>query len=113
MKGQKRTTPPQDEIESPRKKAKVVDRYPPMDVSRITDDATFKRYMSTLNTELDKPKPKKEIILELMRNTFSHRREFILDEASNVAEILEKYPALRLPDVVGWTLIYIHSCTLI
>lgn len=81
------------------KKSKRVDRYPPTDMSISTDDATFERHLSALNKELEKPRPNKEVILELMKNTFSHCRESILDNAL-VADILKKYPALRKPDVV-------------
>ena len=42
-------------------------------------------------------------LLELMKLTYNHRREFVLTAASSVEEILTKFPALHQPDVVSHT----------
>lgn len=53
-----------------------------------------------MKKELEKPKKSKSVILQLIEQEFPSRREFVLQEAESVAEILERYPALFWPDVV-------------
>jgi hypothetical protein len=61
--------------------------------------------MKALKDEMGRDKPRSCILQELMEVTFCHRREFVLEYATSVDEILLTYPALRQPDVVS-TLIF-------
>ena len=81
------------------KQVKLEDRYPPLSLSDIPNEATNQRNMGALEKELMKSKPSKSVLLELMEQTFCHRRHFVLHEAQCVQEILDKYPALSRPDV--------------
>ena len=75
-------------------------RYPTLD-AQASDEVTYERHLLTLKKELEKPKPKQDVVLELMQVTFPHRRRYILDEAASVRDILHKFPALKMPDVVS------------
>ena len=88
---------------SEKKRAKITDRYPPLALSDVSDEATNSRNREALNKELSKKNPIKSTILELMELTYGCRREYIVNEARSVHEILEKYPALSRPDVVSVT----------
>ena len=112
-KGEKRKQREEDGDGSspPRKRKKLLDRYPPLNPSEISDESTQERHMKALDQELKKEKPWVSALLELMELTFSHRREFVLTAASSVEEILSKYPALRKPDVVQYTPVIPCICT--
>ena len=85
-----------------KKRPKILDRYPPVNPSDITDEGTHERHMKALQNEVDKKERQRIcVVMELMELTFCHRREFVLNHASSVVEILGKYPALRQPDVVS------------
>ena len=47
-----------------------------------------------MNAELAESKPRDTVLLPLMKSTYHNRRNFILNEATSVASILSKYPAL-------------------
>ena len=101
-KGEKRKHTDQEEASSSvpsRKRPKILERYPPLNASSI-DEGTVERHRKALDLELQKERPRMNVILELMELTFSHRREYVLNEASSVEEIVEKYPAFGKPDVV-------------
>ena len=87
-----------------KKRAKITDRYPPLALSDVSDEATNSRNKEALDKELSKKKPIKFTILELMELTYGCRRDYVVNEARSVHEILEKYPALSRPDIVSVTL---------
>ena len=51
--------------------------------------------------ELMKDKPRKDVILPLVKDTFTYRCNFIMYDAKSVAEVLEKCPALKLTYAVS------------
>lgn len=53
-----------------------------------------------LEKEMAKDKPRKEVVLSLMKNTFYSRRQYILCNEDPVTSKLERYSALRMPPVV-------------
>ena len=86
--------------QSTRKKRKGLDRYPP--VTHLSDEATYHRNAAALDKELEKVKPRKEILLELMRVTFPQRRQQILsDDYGSVQEVMVNYPAFSYPEIVS------------
>ena len=84
-----------------KKRPKIFDRYPPLNPAEITDESTHERHMKALKAELNRDHQRICSVLELMELTFCHRREFVLNYATSVEEILTTYPALRQPDVVS------------
>lgn len=54
-----------------------------------------------IKVELAKAKPRDSVLLPLMRSTYGERRMFILNEATSVQSILEKYCALSRPAIVS------------
>ena len=85
----------------PKKKYKVSSLYPPLDHSQAADDITFERHYSAMENELSKDKPRKEVVANLMRQTFIQRRDFVLNDAESVSQILGRYSGLKLPDIVS------------
>ena len=57
--------------------------------------------MKALKDELKIDKPRTCVLQELMELTFCHRREFVLNYATSVDEILMTYPSLHQPDIVS------------
>ena len=96
-----------DEDAPPKKKSKSANQYPPIDPLGASDETTYERHMIALDNELKKDKPRKDIVAELMRGTFVQRREFVLNSATSVADILKKYGGLTMADVVC---IYPYIC---
>ena len=89
-----------DSTESPKKKKRSLDRYQP--IIHLSDEATYHRNAAALEKELEKAKPRKEVLLELMKATFPQRRQQVLsDEGLPVQEMLENYPAFSYPDIVS------------
>ena len=79
----------------------VLTRYPPMkDLGE--DDIAVKRNTELLSKELERDKPRKEIVLALARQTYSPRRARILSAPKEItsAALLQEYKELRKPYVV-------------
>ena len=53
------------------------------------------------NKRKKKTKPRDQLLLPLMKSTFTIRRDYVQNEANSVKDILEKYPALNRPAVVN------------
>lgn len=71
-------------------------RYPPLvqaDEDTVAEEA--------LKLEVQKERPRKEIIVPLMKKTFPSRRHYILTCAKSVHEILEMHKELKLPFAVS------------
>ena len=66
-------------------------RYPPVEETEIDTTSA-----EALKCELTKERPRKELVLTLMKKTFPSRRTFILQDAKSVTEILLKHPELKL-----------------
>ena len=77
-------------------------RYPPVKDTG-DDDITVQHNMQLINKEVQKDRPRKEIILSLARQTYSTRRQRILsgsDELS-VAVLLQEYCFLKKTYIVS------------
>ena len=65
------------------------------------DPRSVEEHNKGLKEEMKKSKPRDNLLLPLMKKTFSSRRIYIQSEASTVAEILEQYPAMVRPAIVS------------
>ena len=76
-------------------------RYPPRQHT-ISDDETIEKHKVAMRIEMLKRKPREIVILPLMKQTYSARRDYVISpDRVSVEEILEEYPALRLPSSVS------------
>jgi len=57
--------------------------------------------IDALNIELEKPKPRKDVVLSLMKSTYYPRRTFILNDPGTVSNKVTKYSAFMMPSVVS------------
>ena len=74
----------------------LVKRYPPRQHNLI-DENTLKQHQKLMNAEMMKKKPREVILLPLLLQTYSSRRDFIVSsDRTSVREILDEYPGLRL-----------------
>lgn len=74
-------------------------RYPPLTHSDDNVDASDS--IDALNIELEKPKPRKDVVLSLMKSTYYPRRTFILNDPGTVSNKVTKYSAFMMPSVVS------------
>jgi hypothetical protein len=95
----KRRQSGEDNAACPPKKSKNHTMYPALDEPE-SDEITYERHMTAMNQEMSKEKPRKEVVTELLTQTFVQRRNFVLNEAQTTMEILEKYPGLKISDMV-------------
>ena len=67
------------------------------------DDIATYRNREELKKELQRERPRKEIILSLARQTYPSRRESVLSEADDVcvSSLLSDFPEFRKPYVVS------------
>ena len=101
--------PPSNGDETPRKRGRpkvstTMGRYPAlesMDVGEYDDNASTERNRNALSKELERPKPRKEVVLSLLRQTYRPRRDEVLSDSEDVASILSRHPALSLPYAVS------------
>ncbi len=106
-KGRKRKASDDDSLPKrgrPKKLCALSLRYPV-----ITSDGKDKDVDSeqALEKEIGKDKPRKEVVMSLMKNTFYFRRQYILHSEESVITKLGKHSALRIPYVVS----LFHMCT--
>ena len=67
------------------------------------DETSFIRHNSMIRSEVSKKEKKnKSVINELVKVSYGMRRRDILENASHVNVILDKYPFLREPDYVSF-----------
>ena len=80
--------------------SQVLTRYPPMKDTG-DDDITIDRNKQLLAKELQKERPRKEVVLSLARQTYSDRRATILSESDvTLCSLLEQFNELKKPYVV-------------
>ena len=86
-------------------------RYPPLNEDSLPDDTTYSRHIAALEKELESKKPMVEALQQLMELTFVTRRKFVMEDASSAQQIIEKFPALKMPDIVS-TCVHarVHVC---
>ena len=84
------------------KMSSVLTRYPPLK-DDINDDISIERHFNQLKKELDKERPKKEVVLSLARQTCHSRRAAILSESTDVTatSLLEQFKELNKAYVVS------------
>lgn len=76
------------------------ERYPALTTTEVDIEEEKSSYDS-LCAEMKTSRPRRDIFLPLMKNTFAMRRHYILHSASSVKHILQEYPALKQPIVVS------------
>ena len=57
-------------------------------------------HVEAISKEMEKEKPRKDILLPLMKSTFYFRRKYILESEDSVFVKLEKFPGLKMPSLV-------------
>ena len=78
----------------------VLARYPPMKDTG-DDDIAVQRNNQLLIKELQKDRPRKEVVCSLARQTYSTRRQNILSsEEATVAHLTQEFPFLKKPYIV-------------
>ena len=89
------------------KDAPLMQRYPPLP---CVDDEIHEneKEEQALKKELQKEKPRKEVIIQLMRATFQCRRCYILTKSSSetVLHVSSNFKALTIPYVVSMTCLF-------
>ena len=84
-------------------------RYPVRILDSVSDDPrSVAEYTKALVEEI-KAKPRDAVLGPLMKSTFQDTRVFIQNDATTVTEILQVYPPLTRPVMVGLFFICIHS----
>ena len=80
----------------------MLSRYPPNNLEDDIDEVALHRNEQALSKEIEET-PRKDVVLPLMKHTFSSCREYILSESSDLTleELLQKYPALAFPFAVS------------
>lgn len=76
--------------------SQVLARYPPLRDTR-DDDVTITRNKNLIEKELGKERPRKEVLLSLVRQTYSSRRQQILTESeeTTATALLQEFPVLK------------------
>ena len=80
------------------KKVINLSRYPAIRKDADSDDSS--QQYDAIAKELEKPNPRKEILLPLMKATFYSRRKYVLESNDSVFNKLSKFPGLKLPSLV-------------
>ena len=70
-------------------------RYP--SIRPQEDESAQQQHLPAISKE----KPRKEILLPLMKSTFYARRQYILNSSNSVLSKLEKFPALKMLPLVS------------
>ena len=83
-----------------RKGQNLLLRYPMTNQPECEDTESLEQHRQAISKELEKAKPRDSVLLPLLRSTYGERRMFILNEASCVKGILERFPSMRRPSVV-------------
>ena len=63
--------------------------------------------MKALQKELEKEKPRKDVVLPLLKETFPERRHFVLSTQVSVVELTERYKSFLLPYAVSMNSNYV------
>ena len=90
------SAPPAKRGRPPKANNPVLQRYPPLEISSDDSGAA-----EALSKELEKDKPRRDVVLRCAKDTFTERRQYILTTETSVADIIARYKALSLPYVVS------------
>lgn len=79
----------------------LLNRYPPLPEGD-NDDASTQRNVNALKKEMERERPRKDVVLSLLTQTFAARREEIVSDGSDitVTSIISVHKALTLPYAV-------------
>lgn len=83
----------------PKSIVSLASRYPSIQ-QHGNDPVQQQQHKEAILKEMEKDKPRKDIILPLMKSTFYTRRQHILENEASVLVKLEKFPALKMPPLV-------------
>ena len=76
----------------------ILKRYPPLRMTEEIDEND----VQALQVELAKDKPRKDVVLPLIKNTFAERRQYVLSTQVSIADVTERYKSFLLPYAVGY-----------
>ncbi len=76
-------------------KDQLLRRYKFHNSDVIEDPASVTKHIAAIEEEMKKSKPRKSLILPLMKKTFCDRWEFVQHDAISVKDVIEKFPALK------------------
>lgn len=76
----------------------ILKRYPPLRMTEEVDEND----VQALQVELAKDKPRKDVVLPLIKNTFAERRQYVLSTQVSIADVTERYKSFLLPYAVGY-----------
>ncbi len=86
---------------SPPRKSTLLKRYPAR-VHTAPDKATLEQHISAMKAEMSKKKPRDVVFLPLLSDTYASRRDFVTSpDRTSINNILDEYPALKLPSAVS------------
>ncbi len=111
-KGRKRKQEGNSDVDTPKRRGRpkklmcLEYRYPNVSPPRDEEEDQIK--IKCLVTEMEKTHPKRDTVLQLMKATFSLRRQYILQSGDSVHCKIKKYPGLKMPVVVS---IYFSTCS--
>ena len=91
----------------PKQVTNLVSRYPPLQ-HHGNDPSQQQQTSQAILKEMEKEKPRKDILLPLLRSTFCVRRQYILESNESVIAKLEKFPALKMPPLVGFNNVWFY-----
>ena len=77
----------------------------PISSYEVGDCATVEKHSKAISDELSKAKPRDTLLLPLLKTTFGVRRMYVMNEATCVTDVLNKYPALSRTAAVMYYLI--------
>ena len=98
--GQKRSSEQSSAVNHGRPKHEdhILARYPPMQY--VADDVDEDK-LKALQVELERVKPRRDIIVLLYKDTFTERRQFVLSaQVISVDDLIKRYKGFTLPYVV-------------
>ena len=67
----------------------------------VCDDVSYERNLTRMYKELEKTKPNKDALVDLMHQTFPNRRKWIISEEHPVSLVCKKFPLLKSPGHVS------------
>ena len=84
----------------PKRIINLATRYPSIQLC-AQGDHLDQQHIQAISKEMENDKPRKEILLPLLKSTFYVRRQYILENDDSVLTLLEKYPSLKMPSLVS------------
>lgn len=93
-------------------KNNLLRRYPAAEKDdTLVDEETLEIHLKAIEDEMKKAKPRDRVLLPLMKSTFPSRCFYIRNEATSVQQILDKYPSLKIPQMLEEDMNLITDCS--